>query len=100
MDNDSTEISGNGHFVNTMGWVIVWFSVIAAFLCIVLFGKVDIAEASTWGRSSVISTWSPTLIAIYAGSGFSGIILGYLIAKVGNILTHLEILRINQKSVT
>lgn len=85
--------SNEGSFVNVLGWCLIILSVVAAGFCILQFGKVEVQVDYGLGQSYTKDEWSPTLVITFMAAGLNGVFFGYLLAKMGSVLTHLEALR-------
>ena len=75
-----------GNFVSMVGTVIIVASVIAASVCILVFGRVQVPYGPYESRTE----WSSTLVACFAAAGINGAFFGFLLDKVGSVLCHLE----------
>ena len=79
-------VASEGGTASMIGNAITWLSLAAAILCIFMFGRVEVPS----GMYSSKTQWNAALISIFAGAGVNGMFFGYLLSKVGSVLSHLE----------
>lgn len=75
-----------GSNASTIGEIIIVLSAISAIVCIMAFGRVEVPN----GLYSTKTQWSLLLVSVYVAGGLNGMFFGYLLAKVGSVLKHLE----------
>ncbi|XOV78140.1 MAG: hypothetical protein ACFHVJ_14475 [Aestuariibacter sp.] len=79
-----TPNSDEGKATENLGWIIVWLSVISCIILVFTFGKIE----TGYGKE----VWVPGTVILYVGMGINGVLFGYLLAKVGKILSHVSFL--------
>lgn len=82
---DSQMVS-EGRMVSKIGTAIIWLSLIASVICVLAFARVE-ADYGAYGKKVELNSF---LVSIYAAAGLNGMFFGYLLSKVGSILTILE----------
>lgn len=82
------EITTEGGTVTVIGNVIIWLSFTSSIISIFIFGKVENDTGYI-----VTSKWLVGIVVYCILAGLNGVLFGYLLSKVGKILSHLEALR-------
>ena len=78
-----------GSATGTLGTVLIVLSIVSTCFCMMTYGRIQIPDG-LYGTQTV---WSSTLVMAYVAAGLNGVLLGFLLQKVGSILRHLEALR-------
>jgi hypothetical protein len=82
-------LSTEGSATGTLGTVLIVLSIVSTCICVMAFGRIRI-PSGLYGTQTV---WSSTLVMAYVAAGLNGVLLGFVLQKVGSILRHLEQLR-------
>lgn len=78
--------SSEGSTASFIGNAVIWLSFIASVICVIAFGRVEIPN----GPYSTQIQWSTLLVSVYVAAGLNGMFFGYLLAKVGSVLSRLD----------
>lgn len=82
-------LTTEGDYTSLIGQAIIWLSIVAAAICIFLFGQYEVPD----GLYRTKKVWNTTLIGFYVASGLNGVFFGFLLSKLGSVLKHLERLK-------
>ncbi len=82
-------VPSEGEYTSMIGQAIIWLSLAGAVICILMFGKIEVAQ----GLYSTKTIWSSSLITAYAVAGVNGAFFGFLLSKVGSVLVRLDQLK-------
>lgn len=83
------EMLSEGEYTAMIGQAIIWLSLIGAAACIFMFGRIEISE----GLYSTKTAWSSSLVTMYAVAGVNGAFFGFLLSKIGSVLSRLDQLK-------
>ncbi len=81
----SNALASEGRTAAFIGNAVIALSFFGSLICLGAFGKVSVQS----GPFEATEVWGPVLVSIYVAAGVNGALFGYLLAKVGSILTHL-----------
>ena len=82
--------SSEGHATATLGTVLIVLSIVSTYVCIMAFGRVPV------GLYSTRPAWNTTVVMTYVAAGLNGVLMGFVVNKVGSVLKHLEHLQRRQ----
>ncbi|WP_428821151.1 hypothetical protein [Microbulbifer sp. MCCC 1A16149] len=85
---ESSESWNEGSSVSNVGNVIIWLSIASAIACIFIFGRIEVGTGY-----SASYRWIPGIVISCVVGGLNGVFFGYLLAKLGRVLSHVEALR-------
>ena len=82
----AAQAPSEGSTASNIGNALIWLSLVAAVVCIFVYGRVEIPD----GIYNTREVWSPLIVLACIASGLNGAFFGYLLSKVGSVLRHLE----------
>ncbi|WP_224964156.1 hypothetical protein [Acinetobacter guillouiae] len=85
-----TNISTESATCNFVGWAIVVLGIIAGFIIIVAFGRVEIPVTIAGDFYGTKKEWSGAMIMTGIAVMLNGFIVGYLFQKIASILRYHE----------
>lgn len=85
---EASDPLSEGSMTSAIGTAIIWVSIAATIACIFIFGRVEISNLDGLYGSQTV--WSSTLVASFVAAGLNGVFFGFLLNKVGSVLSHLE----------
>lgn len=88
--NPGSAFSTEGNATATLGTVLIVLSIVSTYVCIMAFGRVPA------GLYSTRESWNSTLVMAYIAAGLNGVLIGFVVNKVGSVLKHLEQLQRRQ----
>ncbi|WP_336938990.1 hypothetical protein [Acinetobacter modestus] len=85
MPENNTQGMKESDVCNAFGVILIGIGIIAGFLFILFFGRIEVAS-----YYSTTKIWSGLMVSTGIGIMFNGFIIGYLFQKIASILRYHE----------
>ena len=87
---ENTQGMNESDVCNFIGWALFAIGLIAGFIFIMVFGRLEVPIEVAGTYYGARKEWSGTMIFVGIGIMFNGFIVGYLFQKVASILRYHE----------
>lgn len=86
----NTQATKESDVCNFIGWVLFAIGLIAGFVFIMVFGRLEVPIEVAGTYYGTRKEWSGTMIFVGIGIMFNGFIIGYLFQKIASLLRYQE----------